>query len=242
MGLLFSHRSRGKLAAQGGPLVRRRRIYELSHRPLHELHFHQPRWAGQGRRNHPDQPDLVRNHGSFFSRRGLRLGGGLRNPFNYVRLYSPGFGRRRHAEEHSVPLLPCSRLGGFVPGSRPLFLEIRFFLASLGLGGHGRIHLNGATTTACYPSLHEGGYPALRELRPTLFVILGGATNALAGVLFLSAIKNGKLVEVIPINRLSVLLIIFFSWFFFRKQEVISWRVIFGGILSVMGAWIIVSI
>ena len=61
-------------------------------------------------------------------------------------------------------------------------------------------------------------------------------------MLFLSAIKNGKLVEVIPINRLSVLLIIFFSWFFFRKQEVISWRVIFGGILSVMGAWIIVSI
>jgi len=80
------------------------------------------------------------------------------------------------------------------------------------------------------------------ELRPTLFAILGGATNALAGVLFLSAIKNGKLVEVIPINRLSLLLIIFFSWFFFRKQEVISRRVIFGGILSVVGAWIIVSI
>ncbi len=51
---------------------------------------------------------------------------------------------------------------------------------------------------------------------PLLIVTMGGVFNALAAVFFQSAVKGGRIVEVIPINRLSVLLIIFFSWLFFR--------------------------
>ncbi len=77
--------------------------------------------------------------------------------------------------------------------------------------------------------------------RPVLIVVLGSLCNACAGVFFLTAVKNGKIIEVIPVNRLSVLMIIFFSWLFFRKQEAVSGRVVIGGILSVAGAWSIVS-
>ena len=83
--------------------------------------------------------------------------------------------------------------------------------------------------------------PRTWERRPLLIVTLGGVFNALAAVFFQSAVKSGRIVEVIPINRLSVLLIIFFSWLFFRKQEAISSRVVLGGLLSVVGAFAIVS-
>jgi drug/metabolite transporter (DMT)-like permease len=76
---------------------------------------------------------------------------------------------------------------------------------------------------------------------PIFIVVLGSLCNAVAAVFFQAAVKNGKMVEVIPVNRLSVLLIIFFSWFFFRKQEAVTGRVVIGGILSVAGAWAIVS-
>ncbi len=83
--------------------------------------------------------------------------------------------------------------------------------------------------------------PRTWERRPLLIVTLGGVFNALAAVFFLSAVKGGRIVEVIPINRLSVLLIIFFSWLFFRKQEAITFRVVLGGLFSVAGAFAIVS-
>jgi drug/metabolite transporter (DMT)-like permease len=38
-----------------------------------------------------------------------------------------------------------------------------------------------------------------------------------------------------------VLFVIFFSWFFFRKQEAVTLRVVMGGVISVVGAFIIVS-
>ena len=56
----------------------------------------------------------------------------------------------------------------------------------------------------------------------------------------IAAFHQGKIVEVIPVNRLSVLLAILFSWLFFRKQEAVNFRVVLGGLLSVAGAWAIV--
>ncbi|MBT3351320.1 MAG: DMT family transporter [Nitrospinaceae bacterium] len=78
------------------------------------------------------------------------------------------------------------------------------------------------------------------EQRPAYLVILGALFNAFAMILFWTAVKMGNIVEVIPINRLSVLLIILFSWLFFRKQEAITAQVVLGGFLSVAGAWAIV--
>jgi uncharacterized membrane protein len=85
----------------------------------------------------------------------------------------------------------------------------------------------------------EGGL-RFWERRPMLLIFIGGVFNAFAALLFWTAVQHGEIVEVIPINRLSVLLIIFFSWLFFRQQEGVTWRVVAGGLLSVAGAWAIV--
>ncbi len=78
--------------------------------------------------------------------------------------------------------------------------------------------------------------PVSWEGRPLLMLFLGAVLNALAALCFWSAVQRGDLVLVIPINRLSILMMIFSSWLFFRKQEAITWRVITGGVLSVAGA------
>jgi uncharacterized membrane protein len=85
------------------------------------------------------------------------------------------------------------------------------------------------------------GLPRIGGRRALLIVGLGTFLNGLAAVFFQSAVKTGRIVEVIPINRLSVLIVIFFSWVFFRQQEAITLRVVLGGLLSVVGAFAIVS-
>ncbi len=72
------------------------------------------------------------------------------------------------------------------------------------------------------------------------FVFLGALFNIIAALFFWTAIREGEIVRVVPINRLSVLFVIFFSWLFFRKQEAVTLRVVLGGLLSVGGAWSIV--
>ena len=71
-------------------------------------------------------------------------------------------------------------------------------------------------------------------------VILGTIINFMSMFLFWTALREGEIVRVVPINRLSVLFVIFFSWFFFRKQEAVTFRVLAGGALSVVGAFAIV--
>ena len=122
-----------------------------------------------------------------------------------------------------------------------IFLKFGFFwLPSASVG------MSVSTSTAFFILLAvmpftDEGLPRIWERRPLLIVTLGGLFNALAAVFFQSAIKGGRIVEVIPISRLSVLLIIFFSWLFFRKQEAVTFRVVLGGLLSVVGAFAIVT-
>ncbi|MBT3435383.1 MAG: DMT family transporter [Nitrospinaceae bacterium] len=86
----------------------------------------------------------------------------------------------------------------------------------------------------------DGGMPDTRETRGFLIAALGGVFNAGAVLCFWTAVQTGKVVEVVPINRLSVLFVILFSWLFFQRQELISLRVVLGGLLSVAGAYVIV--
>ena len=69
----------------------------------------------------------------------------------------------------------------------------------------------------------------------------GAAVNVVAALMFWTAVREGEIIRVVPINRLSVLFVIFFSWLYFRKQEAVTSRVILGGLLSVAGAFAIVS-
>lgn len=70
--------------------------------------------------------------------------------------------------------------------------------------------------------------------------LVGGLMNAFAALIFWTALRTGDVVQVFPIRRLSVLLVIVFSWLFFRESERITWRVVVGGVLAVMGATAIV--
>lgn len=79
------------------------------------------------------------------------------------------------------------------------------------------------------------------EKRPLLAISLGSLLNSFASITLWGAMKNGDLVRIVPLNRLSVLLVIFFSWVFFRKQELINPRIVLGGFLAVAGAFMIVS-
>ena len=76
--------------------------------------------------------------------------------------------------------------------------------------------------------------------RYTLFIVfLGGCLNFIAGICFITSIKMGNVISVVPITRLSVLFVLIFSWIFIRREEGITWRVIAGGGFSVSGAAVI---
>ncbi len=77
--------------------------------------------------------------------------------------------------------------------------------------------------------------------RSALIPALSGAVmNAFAALFFWTALKSGDVIQVFPIRRLSVILVIVFSWLFFQEYERITWRVAAGGALSVLGAAAIV--
>ena len=82
----------------------------------------------------------------------------------------------------------------------------------------------------------EGRKAKSWDKKGLLAVLIGSCLNAMAAFFFWSSIKTGDIVQLIPLNRLSVLLIIFLSWVFFRKQEAVGWRVVIGGFMSVLGA------
>ena len=70
-----------------------------------------------------------------------------------------------------------------------------------------------------------------------LIVLLGSSVFQAVGILFFwSAIKTGQVTQVIPLSRLSLLLIIFLSWLLFRKEERLNFYVVAGAILICAGA------
>ena len=84
------------------------------------------------------------------------------------------------------------------------------------------------------------GMPKFWGGRPLLIIGLGSLFNSLAALFFWTAAQRGDLVQLVPITRISVLLMIFTSWLFFRKQEGITAQVVYGGLLSVAGVSLIV--
>ena len=75
-----------------------------------------------------------------------------------------------------------------------------------------------------------------------LLVLLLGAVLQGCGIFFFwSAVKLGEITRVIPLTRLSVLLIIFLSWLFFRQQENVTWRVVLGALIALAGAFFTVT-
>ncbi len=73
------------------------------------------------------------------------------------------------------------------------------------------------------------------ELRPLLIAVAGGVMNAFAAMIFWISLRLGDVVEVVPIRRVSVLLVVLFSWLFMGKQDTITWRVVAGAVITLAG-------
>jgi len=149
---------------------------------------------------------------------------------------------RREGESQNIPffyyLIPLAAAG--FQGFSHLFRKFGFaWIASAPLG---MSISNTIATLSLFAILlySDESNPRFWERRPLLLISVGAVFNAAAALLFWTAVHQGKIVEVIPVNRLSVLLAILFSWLFFRKQEAVNSRVVLGGLLSVAGAWAIV--
>ena len=84
----------------------------------------------------------------------------------------------------------------------------------------------------------EGGMKGW-SLRGVVTIACGVVANTVAALCFWTAFREGEVVQVIPINRLSVLWVIVFSWLFLKKQESVTLRIMIGGVLSVIGAFAI---
>ncbi|MDA1000306.1 MAG: EamA family transporter, partial [bacterium] len=90
------------------------------------------------------------------------------------------------------------------------------------------------------PVLERGRLGKGWSRRGVRAALLGGVLNSISALCFWVAIKNGNLVEVVPIRRLSVLLVILLSWLFFRRLERVTLRVVIGALLSLGGGLVIV--
>lgn len=142
----------------------------------------------------------------------------------------------KEPREVSFALYLVPLAAAFFQGMSHLFRKFGFFWIPSGPLG---MSISNSVAALCllgiFPFTKEK-VPVSWERRPLLLTILGALFNAVAMLCFWTAVQKGDLVLVIPINRLSILMMIFSSWLFFRKQEVITWRVIAGGVLSVAGA------
>ncbi len=95
------------------------------------------------------------------------------------------------------------------------------------------------TMIAIMPFTNES-MPKTWGRRPLIFIVVGAVFNAMSAMFFWTAIQHGEIVQVVPVTRISVLFMIFTSWLFFRKQERITSRVVYGGLLSVVGVFLVV--
>ncbi len=101
-------------------------------------------------------------------------------------------------------------------------------------------NITGGIVMAGALCLRSGKETRFRNWSSVPIVLLGGILNSAAALCFWTAVQMGQIVQVVPINRLSVLFVILLSWLFMQAEEVITWRVVLGGVLSVAGVFVIV--
>ena len=148
----------------------------------------------------------------------------------------------QRADEAGVPLRYY-----FVPVFASFLLSLTFVFRKFGLVMLPSTSMGIAVSTgsaalllaAIIPFDKKGGTRRW-DPRGLFTVSLGTVSNFVAAIFFWSAVQRGEVVQVVPINRLSILLVIFLSWFFMQKQEAVTWRIALGGAFSVVGAFAVV--
>jgi len=148
----------------------------------------------------------------------------------------------RKADEATIPLRYY-----FVPVFASFLLSLTFVFRKFGLDMLPSTSMGIAVSTgsaalllaAFMPFAKEGGTRRW-DPRGLFIVLLGTMSQFMSALFFWSAVQRGKVVQVIPINRLSVLIVILLSWLFMQKQEAVTWRIALGGAISVVGAYAVV--
>jgi len=101
-------------------------------------------------------------------------------------------------------------------------------------------NITGGIVMAGALCLRSGKEARFRNWGSVPIVLLGGILNSAAALCFWTAVQMGQIVQVVPINRLSVLFVILLSWLFMQAEEAITWRIVLGGVFSVAGVFVIV--
>lgn len=148
----------------------------------------------------------------------------------------------RRTDEVTTPILYY-----FIPVFASFLLSVTFAFRKFGLDMLPSTSMGIAVSTGSAALLLAAFMPFTKEVgikrwdpRGLFVVLLGTMSHFMAAFFFWSAVQRGEVVQVIPINRLSVLIVILLSWFFMQKQEAVTWRIAFGGAISVMGAYAVV--
>lgn len=146
-------------------------------------------------------------------------------------------GRRAPLRYYALPVL-AAFFFSFAPPLRKLAFQTipspAFGIAATALTG--ALLQLGSVPFVRNHELHPGTWRA----RGVWATLAGGVFNIASAYAFWLAIQKGRLVEVIPMNRLSILFLILFSWVFYQKMERVNLRVLSGGLLAVAGAAAIV--
>jgi drug/metabolite transporter (DMT)-like permease len=102
----------------------------------------------------------------------------------------------------------------------------------------GLISYSAAAAVITVPIMLAGGIPFLKQVDPTAarWFAISGAIVFLSQVLRYMALVVAPVAVVVPIQRLSVVFRVVFSWVMNREHEIIDARVIIGIALSLVGA------
>lgn len=86
----------------------------------------------------------------------------------------------------------------------------------------------------------SGQMKEIKELNKNnlLFLILSGLATGLSWIFYFKALETGDVSKVAPIDKLSVVLVMIFSFVFLH--ETMDLKTIFGGVLIAVGAVILV--
>jgi transporter family protein len=148
----------------------------------------------------------------------------------------------RRTDEVTTPILYY-----IIPVFASFLLSVTFAFRKFGLDMLPSTSMGIAVSTGSAALLLAAFMPFTKEVgirrwdpRGLFIVLLGTMSHFMAALFFWSAVQRGEVVQVIPINRLSVLIVILLSWLFMQKQEAVTWRIAFGGAISVVGAYAVV--
>ena len=148
--------------------------------------------------------------------------------------------RGRDEKKTRFTLLAIPLIAALIMAAAPTLRKLAFVLIPSAAFGLTVACMVATTLQIAILPLTERNRPPHLDRSALIPALAGAVMNAFAALIFWTALRTGDVIQVFPIRRLSVLLVIVFSWLFFQEYERITWRVVAGGALSVIGAAAIV--